>query len=203
MGAPLNPSVQLSVARLFPSWLLLSSPIARSRTCRVDTNRCDVAGFLLRTGRYSAVRHLMTPSDRSRQAIGFHAEPGHPLRTSPTFCASHLAPRLLGLLPAVSCRLPAAARMVSRPTVTLSLCNIMLLRHVIRGFGVDVASRISRSWIAAKIWPTFDGSSRNGCRGLGVIYGRRRCGKPRLPLEAVSAGCVAYYVAGDEVGVRS
>ena len=39
--------------------------------------------------------------------------------------------------------------------------------------------------------------STNRSRGLGVIYGRRRCGKSRLLLEALPAGRVAYYVADD------
>jgi len=34
-------------------------------------------------------------------------------------------------------------------------------------------------------------------RGFGVLYGRRRCGKSRLLLEALPAGRVAYYVADD------
>ena len=34
-------------------------------------------------------------------------------------------------------------------------------------------------------------------RGFGVIYGRRRCGKSRLLLEALPAGRAAYYVADD------
>jgi AAA+ ATPase superfamily predicted ATPase len=34
-------------------------------------------------------------------------------------------------------------------------------------------------------------------RGFGVLYGRRRCGKSRLLLEALPAGRAAYYVADD------
>jgi hypothetical protein len=34
-------------------------------------------------------------------------------------------------------------------------------------------------------------------RGFGVLYGRRRCGKSRLILEALPAGRAAYYVADD------
>jgi AAA+ ATPase superfamily predicted ATPase len=34
-------------------------------------------------------------------------------------------------------------------------------------------------------------------RGFAVIYGRRRCGKSRLLLEALPTGRVAYYVADD------
>jgi AAA+ ATPase superfamily predicted ATPase len=34
-------------------------------------------------------------------------------------------------------------------------------------------------------------------RGLGVLYGRRRCGKSRLLLEALPAGHSVYYVADD------
>jgi uncharacterized protein len=37
-------------------------------------------------------------------------------------------------------------------------------------------------------------------RGFGVLYGRRRCGKSRLLLEALPAGRAVYYVADDREG---
>ena len=38
---------------------------------------------------------------------------------------------------------------------------------------------------------------RHRQRGFGVLYGRRRCGKSRLLLEALPAGRAVYYVADD------
>src|SRR5512136_2778675 len=38
---------------------------------------------------------------------------------------------------------------------------------------------------------------RRRSRGFGVLYGRRRCGKSRLLVEALPAGHAAHYVADD------